>query len=44
MKDSQVTVVANPYLVSIDGKANIDFVYSNQKKQKSTPNVPPEVV
>ena len=44
MKDSQVTVVANPYLVAMNGQASIDFVWTDLKSTKKKVIVPSEVI
>ena len=43
LNDSQVAVIANPYLVALDGCANIDFVYHDLRKVREVTHVPKEV-
>ena len=43
LNDSQVAVIANPYLVALDGCANIDFVYHDLRKVREDTHVPKEV-
>jgi len=43
MKDSQVCIVANPYLVALDGLPNIDFIYKDIKRNKVSQGIPDEL-
>lgn len=44
LSNSLVAVVANPYLVSLDGMASVDFVFHDIKKQREKTHVPHEVI
>lgn len=39
-----MAIVANPYLVSLDGQASVDFVLSDIRKQKLQKKIPQEVI
>ena len=40
MANSQVCIVSNPYLVSMDGLPNIDFIFDDLRKSKRYSGIP----
>ena len=38
MANSQVCIISNPYLVSVDGLPNLDFLYHDLRKNVSNSN------
>ena len=40
MANSQVCIISNPYLVSVDGLPNLDFLYHDLRKNVINSNAP----
>ena len=44
LNNSHVAVVSNPYLLSLDGQASIDFIWKDLRKTEEKTIVPEEVI